>query len=125
VPARHRWADQAAVPLDEALAQEHLLLSMRGHGLRAQLEQEAQTRGITLADTINLRSQQALLNMVACGAGITFVPAMSAVPRPGVAIVAIQPRITRRIGWVVRRGRHLPPAAALLLDLLRTPGAEH
>jgi DNA-binding transcriptional LysR family regulator len=91
---------------------------MPGHGLRAQLEREAQARGVALESGINLRSQQALLNMVACGAGVTFVPAMSATPREGVAIVSLQPRITRRIGWVLRRGRRLPPLGVLLIDLL-------
>jgi LysR family hydrogen peroxide-inducible transcriptional activator len=121
VPAGHRWAGQADVPLDDALSQGDLLLSMPGHGLRAQLEAEAQARGITLASNLNLRSQQALLHMVACGAGITFVPAMAAAPGEAMAILPLRPRITRRIGWVVRRGRQLSPLGTLLLDLLRRP----
>jgi DNA-binding transcriptional LysR family regulator len=59
--------------------------------------------------------------MVACGAGITFVPAISAVPREGVVIRPLDPPITRQIGWITRRGRRLPPIAGLLLDLLKTP----
>jgi DNA-binding transcriptional LysR family regulator len=119
VPAGHPWAGRADVSLPEALARDDLLLSMPGHGLRAQLEEEAQARGITLTSSLNLRSQQALLNMVACGAGITFVPAMSAVPREGVAILPLRPPITRRIGWVVRRGRRLSPLGTLLIELLQ------
>ena len=119
VPAGHRWAARQGADLSEALAQDDLLLSMPGHGLRAQLEREAQARGIALTSSLNLRSQQALLNMVACGAGITFVPAMSAVAREGVVILPVRPRITRQVGWIVRRGRRLSPLGALLIELLR------
>ncbi|MGH2584874.1 MAG: LysR family transcriptional regulator substrate-binding protein, partial [Dehalococcoidia bacterium] len=104
--------------LAEALADPELLLSMPGHGLRAQLEQEAQARGLTLESRLDLRSQQALSQMVACGAGVTFVPAISAVPRAGVSVRPVAPRLTRRIGWVTRRGRKLPPVAETLIDLV-------
>jgi len=119
VPATHRWASAAAIDLAEALADPDLLLSMPGHGLRAQLEQEAQARGLILVGRLDLRSQQALLAMVAHAAGITFVPAMSAVARDGVVVRPLVPPLTRRIGWVVRRGRRLAPAATMLIDLLR------
>jgi DNA-binding transcriptional LysR family regulator len=119
LPASHPWHSHEAVRLDDALASPDLLLSMPGHGLRAQVEHEAQQRSLTLKSRLDLRSQQALLNMVSCGAGIAFVPAMSAVPREGVVIRPLNPAITRAIGWVVRRGRRLPPVAATLIDLLQ------
>lgn len=122
IPADHAWRGQETVELREALASPDLLLSMPGHGLRAQLEQEAQARGLGLESRLDLRSQQALLNMVACGAGIAFVPAMGAVPREGVVMRTLTPRITRRIGWIARRGRRLPPVAMMLIDLLRASG---
>jgi DNA-binding transcriptional LysR family regulator len=120
LPATHRWHTHDTVRLDDALASPDLLLSMPGHGLRAQLEHEAQQRSLTLKSRLDLRSQQALLNMVACGAGIAFVPAMSAVQREGVVIRPLNPAITRGIGWIVRRGRRLPPVAATLIDLLQS-----
>lgn len=125
LPATHPWHAWNAIPLDEALASPDLLLSMPGHGLRAQLEYEAQQRALTLTSRIDLRSQQALLNMVAYGAGIAFVPAMSAIPRDGVIIRPVNPTITRAIGWIVRRGRRLPPVATTLLALLQTRRGKH
>jgi LysR family transcriptional regulator, cyn operon transcriptional activator len=119
LPATHPWQARKNIPLDEALASPDLLLSMPGHGLRAQLEYEAQQRALTLTSRIDLRSQQALLNMVAYGAGIAFVPAMSAIPRNGVVIRPVNPTITRAIGWIVRRGRRLPPVASTLIALLQ------
>jgi LysR family cyn operon transcriptional activator len=124
LPAAHPWANRGRVDLADALADPSLLLSMPGHGLRAQLEQEAQVRGLRLESRLDLRSQHALLAMVACGAGITFVPAISAVPREGVVIQPLDPRITRQIGWITRRGRRLPPIAAMLIGMLgRLPAA--
>jgi DNA-binding transcriptional LysR family regulator len=124
LPATHPWAERERVDLADALADPGLLLSMPGHGLRAQLEEEAQARGLRLESRLDLRSQHALLTMVDCGAGITFVPAISAVPREGVVIRALRPRLTRQIGWITRRGRRLPPIAGLLLDLLTTSGLD-
>lgn len=120
VPATHPWHARHFIPLDEALASPDLLLSMPGHGLRAQLEYEAQQRSLSLKSRIDLRSQQALLNMVAYGAGIAFVPAMSAIPRNGLVIRPVDPTMSRAIGWIVRRGRRLPPVASTLIALLQS-----
>lgn len=124
VPSGHAWAARDQVEVAAALADPDLLLSMPGHGLRAQLEQEAQARGLALASRLDLRSQQALLQLVSFGAGITFLPAMSAVPREGVTVRPLQPRLTRQIGWITRRGRRLPPVAAALIELVRHSAAE-
>lgn len=119
VPAGHAWAARREVDLAAALGEPDLLLSMPGHGLRAQLEREAQARGISLRSGLDLRSQHALLAMVACGAGITFVPAMSAHPDGAIAILPLRPPITRQVGWIARRGRQLPPVARMLIETVR------
>jgi DNA-binding transcriptional LysR family regulator len=121
VPARHPWAARGTAPLAEALADPDLLLSMPGHGLRAQIEREAQALGLRLESRLDLRSQRALLNLVACGAGIAFAPLASLrEPDPRIATLRLAPGLTRRIGWIIRRGRRLPPAGTLLLELLNS-----
>lgn len=118
-PAGHPWARRPCVPLAEALADPALLLSMPGHGLRAQLEREAQARGLRLESRLDLRSQRALLEMVACGAGIAFAPRLSlGEPDPRRAVLALDPPLRRQVGWVVRRGRRVAPAGRMLIDLL-------
>lgn len=122
VPAGHPWGDRGSVELAEALTAPGLLLSMPGHGLRAQLEREAQALGLRLDGSLDLRSQRALLELVACGAGVCFAPHMSlGAWEHGGRLVALtlRPRLTRRIGWVARRGRRPSPLAATFLDLLR------
>lgn len=119
VPPGHAWSERATVPLAEALGAPDLLLSMPGHGLRAQIEREAQAAGLRLDSHLDLRSQRALLNLVSFGAGIAFVPLVSVHDYHGrLALLSLTPRLTRRIGWVVRRGRQAPPVATALLELL-------
>lgn len=117
VPSTDPFAQLISVSLADALRRPDILLSMPGHGLRAQVEQAAQRLGVTLESGVQIRSQRALLQMVACGAGVTFAPWISARAAVGdVAICALTPALTRHIGWIARRGRHIPPVARLLVE---------
>ncbi len=119
VAGDHRWAKMERVPVTEALSEPNLLLSMPGLGLRAMVEEAAHTAGIGLATTFELRSQQAILALVAGGAGIALAPRMSVLNRADVVAVPLEPPLSRQIGWVKRKGRHLPRIAEELLALLR------
>lgn len=124
MPPRHPWARRRRFPLlEEALAEPGLLLSMPGHGLRAQVEEEAQKAGIELAGRVELRSQQALLALVAAGGGMTFAPRISVQGREDVTAMVTIPGLRRQLGWVRRKGRHLPRLGEELLGLLGTPSA--
>jgi LysR family hydrogen peroxide-inducible transcriptional activator len=106
-----------SMPLVDALARPDLLLSMRGLGLRAQVDEASTATNQPTASRVEMRSQRALLSMVAAGAGSAFVPAMSvAAGVAGTAAARLEPPLYREIGWVRRLGRHLPPAAFALLD---------
>ncbi len=124
VPCAHPWASRSSVPLAEALREPDLLLSMPGHGLRAQIEREAQALGLRLDGRLDLRSQRALLGLVLHGAGIAFSPRVSLADYAGRLVgLSLEPRLTREIGWVIRRGRRVPPVATLLLSLVQDVGA--
>lgn len=122
VPKGHALAGVSAAPIERALGDAGLLLSMPGHGLRAMVDELAATLGVSLNARIELRSQQALLAMVAAGGGIAFAPAMSLGGAAGVVALPLEPRQWRQIGWVRRRGRHIPPLGVRLLELLRGHG---
>ncbi len=110
----------ASIGLAEALARDDLLVSMRGLGLRAQVDEAASTANIRVASRVEMRSQRALLAMVAAGAGAAFVPAVSVTAAaPGVTVHRLEPPLYREIGWVRRKGRHLPPAASAFLSGLK------
>ncbi|MCZ2109685.1 MAG: LysR family transcriptional regulator [Dehalococcoidia bacterium] len=118
VPPGHRWAEAAAIPRRDLLREPRLLLSMPGHGLRAQVDESAAELGEQVVSRVELRSQQALLAMVAAGAGVCLAPRMSVEGRDDVVSRPLDPPLTRTAGWVRRRGRHLSPAGARLLEIL-------
>ncbi|MGO4303425.1 LysR family transcriptional regulator [Cupriavidus sp. RAF12] len=63
----------------------------------------------------------ALVSLVQAGIGIGVVPRMALPPDGHKALAAIplsDPRVTRTLGLISRRGRALPAAAKLLYDLL-------
>lgn len=123
VGKQHPWANRPLVPVTEALESPGLLLSMRGRGLRALAEQTAAARGVQISGTVEIRSQQALLAMVARGAGVSLAPAMALTERPEVRGIPLDPPLLRHVGWAVRKGRHLSAVAAAFLALLEAETA--
>ncbi len=123
-PRGHAFAELKAVPIGLALTDPGLLLSMPGHGLRAMVDEHAARLDLTLNGRIELRSQQALLAMVAAGGGIAFAPEMSLRAATGVVAVPLEPRQWRQVGWVRRRGRHIPPIGLRLLELFSDYAAQ-
>jgi LysR family hydrogen peroxide-inducible transcriptional activator len=119
-PRAHPWAEREVISLSDALAEPDLLLSMPGHGLRGQLEQEAQALGVRLESRLDLRSQRALLELVARGVGTAFAPRSSVrVMGDALAAIPLSPRLTRRLGWIARRGRRVPAAGQILAERVR------
>jgi LysR family cyn operon transcriptional activator len=114
----HRWAREGRVALRDALAEPNLLLSMPGLGLRAMVDEAARDAGIELQTTFEIRSQQAILALVASGGGIALSPRMSVEGRDDVVALALDPPLQREVGWIRRKGRHLPRIAEELLILL-------
>lgn len=118
VGREHRWAREGRVALRDALAEPNLLLSMPGLGLRAMVDEAARDAGIELQTTFEIRSQQAILALVASGGGIALSPRMSVEGRDDVVALELDPPLQREVGWVRRKGRHLPRIAEELLALL-------
>jgi DNA-binding transcriptional LysR family regulator len=118
VPTVHRWADRHLVQLTDVLRESDLLLSMPGMGLRAQVDAVAHAMGAPVSGQVEVRSEQALLAMVAAGGGITLAPRMSIRDRDDIRALAIDPPLRREIVWLRRRGRHISAAGRRLLQLL-------
>ncbi len=120
LPVGHGQAAKPAIALGEALSEPSLLLSMPGHGLRAQLEHEAQALGLRLESAVEMRSQHALLQLVARGAGVCFAPVTSTLEfRALLSVRLLTPKLQRSIGWATRRGRHLSPLAVAFIEHVR------
>jgi LysR family cyn operon transcriptional activator len=119
----HPFAAMKSVPLRSLLEEVSLVLSMPGHGLRAQVDEAAHALGVEITGRVELRSQHAQLAMVAGKGGIALAPAMSVIGRDDVVSRPLVPPLRRTIGWVRRRGRHIPPVGLQLLDLLASDRA--
>ncbi len=118
VPPSHAWSKRQSVSMAEALREPDLLLSMPGHGLRALVDEAGQQHDIAIGQKLELRSQAALLSMVAIGAGIAFAPRIALEQRTDVVAVSVVPALSREVGWIRRRGRHLPAIGAELLRII-------
>jgi DNA-binding transcriptional LysR family regulator len=121
VPRGHRWGARPHVALADVLKEPDLVLSFSGMGLRSQVDAAAQAIGIQVASRVEIRSQQALLSIVAAGAGVTFAPRMSLLGRSDLVALPTRPRLRREIGWIRRRGRYISPVGTRLLGLLSQP----
>ncbi|MGW4894360.1 LysR family transcriptional regulator [Kitasatospora sp. NPDC004240] len=69
----------------------------------------------------------AKLGLVSAGLGVTLIPSLAArAARPDIALVPLHPEETpvRLVRTATRRGRTLPPAAAVFLGLLRAAVAD-
>jgi DNA-binding transcriptional LysR family regulator len=121
VPPNHAWAAAQRLDLAALLGAPDLLLSMPGMGLRAQLDTAAQSLGVVVNGRIEIRSQQALLTLVAAGSGVALAPAMCLAGRQDVLGIPIEPPMRREIVWIRRRGRHIPAPGVRLLELLAAP----
>ncbi|MBI2764488.1 MAG: LysR family transcriptional regulator [Chloroflexi bacterium] len=122
VPSGHAWAGAKRASLAEALADPSFLFSMPGHGLRAQVEAAARELGVAIDPRVELRSQQAILSMVAAGAGIGLAPRLALTGREDVIGVPLEPPLSRQTGWIRRPGRNLPATAYELIALAAVAG---
>jgi DNA-binding transcriptional LysR family regulator len=118
VSPAHRWANAGRVPVSEALAEAGFVLSMPGLGLRAMVDEAVAREHVPMQASFELRSQQAILSLVASGAGVAFSPAMSLAGRDDIVGVPLDPPLRREVGWIKRPGRHLPRIALELLELV-------
>ena len=118
VPKDHVWAHRKYVELAALVEEAGLLLSMPGMGLRANLEAAARPLGVGIKSTVEVRSEAALLAMVAAGGGVALAPRMSVIGRRDVRALPLRPALQREIVWLRRRGRHISAAGRRLLELL-------
>jgi DNA-binding transcriptional LysR family regulator len=123
VPVGHGWAERPSVSMAEALNDPQLVLSMRGIGLRSLVEAAASELGAEPAGRIELRSLHATLAMVARGAGVAFAPAMALEGRTDVVGIRLEPKLSRSVGRVQRKGRKLSPVGVALIELLEAEAA--
>jgi DNA-binding transcriptional LysR family regulator len=124
MPADHPLSGRTAIALAETLDYDHVGLHVES-SIHAALRDEARRLGRPLRLRIHVPSFDGICRMAQAGMGLGTIPeGVFALLGPQLHLAAVpltDPWATRTLTLVVRPGA-LPPAAALLLDHLRTAG---
>lgn len=121
VPARHKLAGRRRVTLAELAAHPIVALPTESRTRRT-IDAAAVTAGLQLHQRVVVTQVATLLALVAAGVGVGVVPGgATRGPLPsGVRVVPLaEPKLVRRMGLIMLRGRELTPVAAGLAALLR------
>jgi DNA-binding transcriptional LysR family regulator len=119
-PVGHRFARRKSVAWGD-LAEESYIALAQGSGNRFLIDQALAHSPLRPRWFCEVNHVPALVSLVQAGLGVGVVPRM-ALPPDGheglVAVPLVQPRVSRALGLISRRGRPLPAAAQLLYDMV-------
>ena len=119
-PKSHPLARRKNVTWDELSRHDYIALA-HGSGNRFLIDQALARVTSKPRWFCEVHHVPALVSMVVAGLGIGVVPRMALPPNGHgglVAVPLVDPKVTRILGLISRRGRALPAAAQLLHDLL-------
>lgn len=119
-PKSHPLARRKSVTWDELSGHDYIALA-HGSGNRFLIDQALARTTSKPRWFCEVHHVPALVSMVVAGLGIGVVPRMALPPNGHQGLIAVplvDPKVSRILGLISRRGRALPAAAQLLLDLL-------
>jgi LysR family carnitine catabolism transcriptional activator len=119
VAKSNRLAGQRRVRLD-ALFDYPLITTVPGTSIRAALERACREQGQSLRVTHSVTQHQTVIAMVAAGLGVALLPSLSLVDNMSVVrLTVVDPKITRDIGVIQRKGESSSVAAREFIGALR------
>lgn len=110
----------------QALLEQPFITLQRPSTVRVMLEEHLQAHGIQLPVELESHQLATVGRMVACGLGVSAVPALCAgqMEELGAHCITLrEPRIERAIGVLTKPGHELSAAAQALFDILRESAA--
>lgn len=110
----------------QALLEQPFITLQRPSTVRVMLEEHLQAHGIQLPVELESHQLATVGRMVACGLGVSAVPALCAGQMEELGahcITLCEPRIERAIGVLTKPGHELSAAAQALFDILRESAA--
>lgn len=117
-PEDHPLADRRFVTL-ESVARYPLVAPVSGHYARHVLDMALRLRGVTPRVALEVEGWGAILNHVAAGVGMAFVPDVAVAESERVRKIPLQPRTAYRVyGAATRRDDLMAPALRWLLQSL-------
>lgn len=124
-PRNHRWASKKRIRPQELLG-ETFIVSARGAGTRAVVEERLKEMGIVLRNVVDFGNVEGVKRAVEAGLGVS-IQARSVVEREisagsltGVALAGIDAKLARF--YIRRKDKHLSNAAQAFLALLQAQG---
>jgi len=124
-PRNHRWASKKRLRPQELLG-ETFIVSARGAGTRAVVEERLKEMGIVLSRLVDFGNVEGVKRAVEAGLGVS-IQARSVVEREisagsltGVALAGIDTKLARF--YIRRKDKHLSNAAQAFLALLQAQG---
>lgn len=121
VPQSHRLAQQAEVPVQEALAYDQVALA-RSASLTRKVIAAAETTGLTVTIRVQVRSFDAMCRMVASGLGVAVLPRTAAeLYTHSLDLVMVKlsgADMERRLLLAMRQRSQLSSAALALVELV-------
>ena len=124
-PRNHRWASKKRIRPQELLG-ETFIVSARGAGTRAVVEERLKEMGIVLSNVVDFGNVEGVKRAVEAGLGVS-IQARSVVEREisagsltGLALAGVDAKLARF--YIRRKDKHLSHAAQAFLALLQAQG---
>lgn len=124
-PRNHRWASKKRIRPQELLG-ETFIVSARGAGTRAVVEERLKEKGIVLSNVVDFGNVEGVKRAVEAGLGVS-IQARSVVEREisagsltGIALTGMDAKLARF--YIRRKDKHLSNAAQAFLALLQAQG---
>jgi DNA-binding transcriptional LysR family regulator len=121
VPPDHRWSSKRRVKAQE-LVSESMILSGKGAGARAVVEERLQAKGIVLENVLDFANAEGVKHAVEAGLGISIQPRVTVQQEidagllRGLRLADMECSIPYM--YIVRKGRHVSNAQQAFVELL-------
>ena len=119
VPRGHQLAEKPRLAVPQLLG-ERMLLLREGHCLRDDVLTVCSRAKVQFQQVFESDHLSSIFALVANGFGISIVPALAAAEATGCALVPLEPRGVRKIGYAQVRGHHALPVQKRFIAFLRS-----
>jgi LysR family hydrogen peroxide-inducible transcriptional activator len=118
VPLEHPLADRPRLAVPQLMG-ERMLLLREGHCLRDDVLTVCNRANLQFRQVFESDHLESIFALVANGFGISIVPALAAGEARGCAMIPLEPRGVRRLGYAQVRGHHALPLQKRFIAFLR------
>jgi len=118
VPEGHALASRPRLAVPQLLS-ERMLLLREGHCLRDDVLTVCSRAEVQFQQVFESDHLTSIFSLVANGFGISIVPALAAAEARGCALIPLEPRSVRKIGYAQVRGHHSLPLQKRFISFLR------